>query len=274
VSSSKKPAPLRRSTRAGTPLQPKSARAPRLPSTTSATSATAGRANSKPISEKGRPAPAASAAQTTLNQEAYRLLEEAIVTLELEPGSVVSEASLSERIGIGTTPIREALQRLAREYLVQILPRRGVVVTSIDVRMQLQVLETRRELDRLIARTAARRGTAGERQEIGALGERIARTARKGDVRTFVRIDAELNQRTAAAARNEIAANAVAALHAVSRRFWFYHHVNSPLSGETLTRHVELARAVASGDESRAAHASDALLEHLFAFARATLPEV
>jgi DNA-binding GntR family transcriptional regulator len=81
----------------------------------------------------------------TLTQEAYRRLEEMIVTLELAPGEVVSEAILSRRLGIGTTPIREALLQLARENLVQIIPRSGVVVTAVDVRLQLEVLETRRE---------------------------------------------------------------------------------------------------------------------------------
>ena len=61
----------------------------------------------------------------SLNEEAYLRIEEMIVTLVLAPGSVVSEAMLSERIGIGHTPIREALQRLAREHLVQILLRCG-----------------------------------------------------------------------------------------------------------------------------------------------------
>ncbi len=82
--------------------------------------------------------PTPSQVPPSLNEEAYRLIEEMIVTLELAPGSVVSEAMLSERIGIGHTPIREALQRLAREHLVQILPRRGVVVTAVDVGHQLQ----------------------------------------------------------------------------------------------------------------------------------------
>jgi len=209
----------------------------------------------------------------TLNEEAYRRLEEMIVTLALEPGCVVSEAVLSARLGIGTTPIREALQRLAREYLVQILPRRGVVVTSIDVRLQLQVLETRRELDRLIVRCAARRATTRERQLIGGLGKQIAKTAEQGDLHGFLRLDGELNQHAAHAARNEVAANAVATLHAVSRRFWFYHQADSELSAETVARHVEVAAAIGSGDESRASAASDDLIEHLFEFARATLPE-
>lgn len=209
----------------------------------------------------------------TLNEEAYRRLEEMIVTLELEPGCVVSEAMLSERIGIGTTPIREALQRLAREYLVQILPRRGVVVTAIDVRLQLQVLEARRELDRLIARSAARRASAAERARIGEIGVRMLKAGRKGDLHGFLRLDDALNQQAAHAARNEVAANAVAALHAVSRRFWFHHQADSPLSAETVALHAAVAEAIGSGDETRAAASSDALIDHLFEFARATLPD-
>jgi len=64
------------------------------------------------------------AAEATLSDRAYGDLEAMIVTLQLPPGSAVSEAALSQRLGIGRTPIREALQRLARERLITILPRR------------------------------------------------------------------------------------------------------------------------------------------------------
>ena len=94
----------------------------------------------------------------SLTDEAYAQLEELIVTLQLRPGVAVSEAALSERLGIGRTPIREALQRLAREHLIVVLPQRGNLVSQIDVRKQLRLLETRREVERLIARCAARRG--------------------------------------------------------------------------------------------------------------------
>ena len=207
----------------------------------------------------------------TLTEEAYRRLEEMIVTLDLAPGSVVSEAILSERIGIGTTPIREALQRLAREYLVQILPRRGVVVTNIDVRQQLQVLETRRELDRLIARLAARRSSPAERMRIGELADLMAQCMAADDVRGFLRQDGDLNVLAARAARNEIAANTVATLHSVSRRFWYYHHQDNLRSAQTMALHVALARAIASGAEAAAGAASDALTDQLFEFARSTL---
>lgn len=210
----------------------------------------------------------------TLNEEAYRRLEELIVTLQLAPGSVVSEARLSQGIGIGTTPIREALQRLAREHLVQILPRRGVVVTQVDVRLQLQVLETRRELDRLIARSAARRATAAEREQLAAVARRMGKAVAAGDVRAFLQCDAELNEAAAQAARNEVAAQTVATLHAVSRRFWFFHHARWPGADRTMRLHVEFATSLASGSDAQAAAASDALIDDLEAFARSTIAPI
>lgn len=207
----------------------------------------------------------------TLTDEAYRRLEEMIVTLELTPGGVVSEAILSHRLGIGTTPIREALQRLAREYLVQILPRRGVVVTEIDVRRQLQVLETRRELDRLIARAAARRSSAAERDAIGDLAGQMESAALGNDSRGFLRLDGELNQMVASAARNDIASKTVATLHAVSRRFWFFHQEAYADLAETARLHAAVARTIGHGDEAAAGAASDRLIDHLAEFANATL---
>lgn len=214
------------------------------------------------------------ATASTLTEEAYRRLEEMIVTLELIPGSVVSEAILGRQLGIGTTPVREALQRLAREHLVQVLPRRGVVVTAVDLRQQLQVLETRRELDRLIARAAARRATARERIAIAELASRLEEVVGDENVRAFMRIDGELRQALGRAARNEIAAAAVATLHAVSRRFWFFHHSGSAELAEAARLHADIARAVAAAEEAAAALASDRLLAHMIAFARGTLPNL
>ena len=78
-----------------------------------------------------------------------------IATLELPPGAVLSEAQLIEALDIGRTPIREALQRLAVEGLVEILPRKGILVSDTNPQKQLLILEVRRELDRLMARTGA-----------------------------------------------------------------------------------------------------------------------
>src|SRR5919202_364371 len=86
-------------------------------------------------------------ADESLTERAYRSLEEQIVTLQIAPGTVVSEVWLSRRLGIGRTPIQEALQRLARERLVVILPRRGIVVAEENVKTQLRLIELRREIE-------------------------------------------------------------------------------------------------------------------------------
>lgn len=209
---------------------------------------------------------------TTLMAEAYARLEEMIVTLELAPGTVVSEAILSRQLGIGTTPIREALHRLAREYLVQIIPRRGVVVTSIDVRLQFEVLETRRELDRLLASAAARRASHTDKAAIAALIRPTEKAAAAQDIKEFLRMDAQLNVLLSHAARNAVAAETVAKLHAVSRRFWFFHLDAPRHLPETARRHVDVVKAVAAGEPPEAAVASDRLIDYLVEFSQQTLP--
>ena len=112
-------------------------------------------------SAAGKPRAAAQAllpqGDVTLTDRAYAELEELIVTLQLPPGTALSELVLAKRLDIGRTPIREALQRLSRDGLVNILARRGVLVSEIDLRAQLRLLEVRRELERLMARGAAER---------------------------------------------------------------------------------------------------------------------
>lgn len=208
----------------------------------------------------------------TLTQEAYRRLEEMIVTLELVPREVVSEAILSRRLGIGTTPIREALLQLARENLVQIIPRSGVVVTAVDVRLQLEVLETRREIDRLLARASAKRATPAERKNIAELARITEEAVAKGDVREFLRQDAQLNVWLGRSARNSVAVGIAGPLHSVSRRFWFYHLDEGGMFTATADLHLGIIRAIAAGDPEKAADASDRLIDHLVEFTRQTLP--
>ena len=102
----------------------------------------------------------------SLTEQAYRVIEEEIVTLRLKPGDVLSEQLLSATTSIGRTPIREALQRLAREGLITILPRKGILVSDINPRNQLLVLEVRRELERLLSRTGAERATPAQRARL------------------------------------------------------------------------------------------------------------
>jgi DNA-binding GntR family transcriptional regulator len=178
---------------------------------------------------------------------------------------------LSRKLGIGRTPIREALQRLARESLVVILPRRGVMVSEINVRTQLRLLETRREIERLVARSAARRATPRERQQMAELARRFLSTVKNNDDKTFMRADREFNELCLAAAKNEFAAGAMRLMQSLSRRFWYQHYKEAADLPETAKLHADIARAIARGDEDAAAGATDRLLDQIRSFTRATV---
>ncbi len=182
----------------------------------------------------------------------------------------MSESELAARLGIGRTPIREALQRLAREGLVSILPRRGILVTEINVKRQLRLLEVRRELERLIARSAARRATDDERALFADLADRFEKSARVNDDVAFMRTDREFNTLCSVASHNEFAAGAMSLMHSLSRRFWYIHYKQAADMPLTAKLHADIARAIAMGGEERAAAATDKLLDVIEKFTRDT----
>lgn len=207
----------------------------------------------------------------SLTDRAYGHLEEMIVTLQLPPGSAVSETALSQRLGIGRTPIREALQRLARERLVTILPRRGIIVSEINVKSQLRLLEVRREVERLVAKSAARRATPEERVQFLELARRFEKSAKTNDDVAFIRVDREFNELSVSAARNEFAAGAMSLMHSLSRRFWYIHYKQAADMPLTAKLHADIARRIASGDEAAAGKAMDKLLDMVAQFTRDTV---
>jgi len=207
----------------------------------------------------------------TLTDRAYRAIEEQIVTLQLAPGAVISEAMLSERLKIGRTPIREAIQRLARERLMVIMPRRGIMVSEVNIQTQLRLLEVRRELERLIARNAAKRATAEERAEFAAIASGMEKAGRKNDETVFMRLDREFNLLGLQAARNEFAAGAMVLMQGLSRRFWYIHYKEAADLPLAARLHADIARAIAAADRDASGAASDRLMDYIEAFTRGTL---
>lgn len=210
-------------------------------------------------------------ARTKLTDVAYDKIEEAIITLRIPPGTPISEQSLSDMTGIGRTPIREAIQRLAREHLVLVLPQRGVLVSEIDVSKQLRLLETRREIERLVCRSAAKRATDLERKNFARLAEEFLSASAENDDVAFVRSDRDFNELCIKTARNEFAEGAMRLLHGLSRRFWFLHYKQAADLPEMARLHAAVAVAISKGDINGAGEALDRLLDNIEEFTRATV---
>lgn len=208
-----------------------------------------------------------------LAAQALQRLEEMIVTHELAPGSMWSEGTLATLIGFGRTPVREALKRLEARHLVRIVQRHGVQITEINVEQQLLLLETRRELERLVATRAARRRSAAEANQFSDCAKALRQAGVKGDVLAFFRAHVQSEALALRATRNPFLATAIAPCHAMSRRFYFLHHRTAKDLKLACDHHADVMEAIARGNEAQAATAADAVLDYVEGFTRATLSE-
>ncbi len=206
--------------------------------------------------------PPGGSAPPSLSEVAYRRLEEAIVTLSLRPGAVLTEAQLIDLVGVGRTPVREALIRLAQQGLVEILPRKGVVVTDINAIDIMAALDAREVLERLIASDAAKRASPKERITMIEVARAMRAAAEAGDASAYMRLDKELDATVAGAARSPYATRAVEPLQALIWRAWYHFERRDDLV-PAAGHHVAFAQALAAADPAAAVAASDALMLHL-----------
>jgi DNA-binding GntR family transcriptional regulator len=198
---------------------------------------------------------------------AYDAIEAMISTLQLEPGTPVVEADIVESTGLGRTPVREALLRMVSIGLIAQQPRRGLLVSHIDLAEHLDVIQTRRVLERLIASCAARRATAPQRQAIVRCAEKMVEAAARNHLDDYMLADHELDVVTHQASQNHSAIKCVQPLIVQCRRFWYAYQHEGEVS-EAANAHMHLAQGIASGDEAHAVAGSDQLMDYLERFAR------
>ena len=210
------------------------------------------------------PQPAAKRRET---DQAYDAIEVLFSTLQLEPGSPVVETDLARRVGLGRTPVREALLRLVSSGLIVQQPRRGLLVSPIDLAEYLDVIQTRRVLETLIASCSARRANASQRQDIVACAQRMVTAAAAGNLDAYMRADHALDLVNHLASENRSAVNCVVPLIVQCRRFWYAYQYEGEM-GEGARAHLQLAEGIASSDEAAAVRGASALLDYLESFAR------
>ena len=198
---------------------------------------------------------------------AYDAIEAMICTLQLQPGSPVVEAEIAESTGLGRTPVREALLRMVSIGLIVQQPRRGLQVSNIDLADHLDVIQTRRVLERLLASCAARRATAPQRQAIVRCAENMMEAAARNHLDDYMQADHALDLVTHQASQNHSAVKCVAPLIVQCRRFWYAYQHEGEVS-EGARAHLQLAHGIASGNEAQAMAGAEQLMDYLERFAR------
>jgi DNA-binding GntR family transcriptional regulator len=195
--------------------------------------------------------------QLSLAEQAYELLENRLVTLELAPGAIVSEGLLIDMVGLGRTPVREAMQRLAHQELIRIMPRKGLMISPIERADMLQLLEVRKPLERLIVHRAALNARDEQRSGLSAIARAL--TISHDNFEDFLNLDREMDTLLDACAGNPFASTTVAPLRTHCRRFWYFNRHRLRLS-DAITAHSTMIRLIARRDYNGAKKASDGVI--------------
>ena len=200
---------------------------------------------------------------SSLSEAAYSRIRSMIITLELEPGSLISESALMNTLKMGRTPIREALRSLANEKLVEVYPRRGMFVSRVDVANLSQLSETRAVLEIKAAELAATRSTAADQEITKALIKEIKAIKGDLDMPTLIGLDQRIHHHIYQCTHNEFLAAALDNYYAHALRIWFLALDRVEHLADAIIEHRALLEAIASNDPKAA---SKAMREHVEGF--------
>ena len=206
------------------------------------------------------------AATPSLSERAYHGIRELIVSLELPPGAPVSERELMERLGLGRTPVREALRTLAQEKLVEVYPRRGIVVAPVDVGDLASLSEARIVLESFSARLAAERASADDREVARSLLAELPGVADGHDERALIELDQRIHRHVYRCARNPFIESTLNEYYTLTLRIWFLALDRVARLDDAVTEHRELLEAICDGDGPRA---ESVMRRHIEGFERA-----
>jgi DNA-binding GntR family transcriptional regulator len=199
-------------------------------------------------------------ADQSLSEQAYGQLRRMIVRLDFAPGDVLREDALQETLGMSRTPIREALQRLAREHFVTVIPRRGMFVSGIEVSELSLLFETRTVLEPYAARLAAARGTD---EHWDAMETALSGVGSADGNLDLMEIDRSGHEIMWEAAGNRFLVDTLDMLYAQSDRLWHLYLADVADMTHAVDEHAEIMDALRSGDGDRA---GDLMQEHIRAF--------
>jgi DNA-binding GntR family transcriptional regulator len=191
----------------------------------------------------------------TLTDEAYEGLRTLICTGELAPGDVISEPELQESLGMGRTPIREAIRALAAEHLIEVFPRRGTFVASVDPRNLRAMSEVRAQLEPMAARLAAERRTEADVEQFRIVLAELAElegTDLRERERALMDLDSKIHHLIYQATQNPYLANDLDRYYIHSLRIWNLGLGRVEHLRQAVLEHKELLGAIIQGDSDQA----------------------
>lgn len=214
--------------------------------------------------------PAETTAETSADR-AYEIVRERLVMLDIRPGEPINDERLGAELGVGRTPVREALKRLERDRLVVAYPRRGTFATTVDMTDLADISEIRKQLEPSAAARAARAATAEARNRLSALAAGIAQIDDADDPREVLRRDVHVHREIYRASGNPHLEQILVGLDAHATRIWCLFLDRLPDVAGHVREHITLMEAIVAGDEAAAAELTLAHVTGFEAAIRAVL---
>lgn len=185
-------------------------------------------------------------------QRAYSLIRERVITTKMRPGAVIEEAALMAELGLGRTPIREALKLLESERLVVVSPRRGMFVADVTLTDLREIEEIRLELDTLCVRLAVERMTPVQLVELHRLVAELRQIDGDYSQEELLNLDRRFHALLREACHNRLLEDECRMLFNLSLRIW--HLFINRLEAEDLGEEafVEILAAIETKDPTRA----------------------
>ncbi len=204
-------------------------------------------------------------AATSLRDAAYDAIKHRIITCVFKPGDYLNEAYVSATIGIGRTPVHQAIDRLTNDGLLEVIPRKGVIVKPVSLDEVAQIIDARRINEPYCARLAAERA---DHIDISTLGDILNRADAWTEVRNIEQmmlLDREFHIALAKAAKNAVMSGILQNLHDRSLRFWFISLTAHNHHREVQREHRAIFEAIRTHNPEAAAQA---MIDHVDSFRR------
>ncbi len=207
----------------------------------------------------------------SLHAELADRLREMIVQGELEPGAKIPERELCEAFNVSRTPLREALKVLASEGFVILTPNRGAAVSKLtraDIEEAFPVIGA---LEALAGELACANATDDEIAHIARLHARMAAHHAAGERAPYFRLNEQIHDAIAAAARNPTLRQMQMSLANRVRRARYFANISQARWDQAMAEHEEINAALKARDGKRLAEILKRHLEHKLAAVSAAL---
>jgi DNA-binding GntR family transcriptional regulator len=197
----------------------------------------------------------------SLRDRAYSEIKRRINRMDYRPGAYLNEAQISRALKIGRTPVHQALDRLMLEGLVQVIPRKGVIVESISVDQIMQIIDVRLVNELYCVELAVERATSQELAGMRELLQTAGPLIHARDRERLMNLDRAFHHRISQAARNPVLSDTLATLHERSLRFWFISLGDDLQLRRVDEEHREILDAMARRDRAGSIEAMRAHIE-------------